>query len=237
MNKRDAYESGHALEHEYSYLAGHGAHHRRHQQLHRRAKYPEPSTSRSSRRPALLQLTPNGELQVRAIGDTVTATIDGQRVSWVNNYAGPGIVPTTSIDHHSPAEVALPSISPLAKITSSASISVTETFGAEVVDHGQAQSTESTFKNSNKWVREAYFNAVTRTSHGLTFLNHFGGVGGVPGTSAGGSAFVISTIICKVNRKLNGTLGLALLYPTHRLMASPALSIPKSSRMVYSQMM
>ena len=38
------------------------------------------------------------------------------------------------------------------------------------------------------WARQAYYNAADGTSQGITFLNHFGGVNGVPGTSAGGAA-------------------------------------------------
>ena len=38
------------------------------------------------------------------------------------------------------------------------------------------------------WMRQAYYNAADGTSQGITFLNHFGGVNGVHGTSAGGAA-------------------------------------------------
>ena len=42
--------------------------------------------------------------------------------------------------------------------------------------------------SSGYWARQAYYNAADGTSQGITFLNHFGGVNGVPGTSAGGAA-------------------------------------------------
>ncbi|KAL9138139.1 MAG: hypothetical protein Q9175_000656 [Cornicularia normoerica] len=42
---------------------------------------------------------------------------------------------------------------------------------------------------SKDWARQAYFNAASGTAEGLTFLNHFGGTEGIPGTSAGGAAF------------------------------------------------
>ena len=42
--------------------------------------------------------------------------------------------------------------------------------------------------NSGSWARQAYYNAADGTSQGITFLNHFGGANGVPGTSAGGAA-------------------------------------------------
>lgn len=42
--------------------------------------------------------------------------------------------------------------------------------------------------NGGYWARQAYYNAADGTSQGITFLNHFGGANGVPGTSAGGAA-------------------------------------------------
>ena len=42
--------------------------------------------------------------------------------------------------------------------------------------------------SSGYWARQAYYNAADGTSQGITFLNHFGGANGVPGTSAGGAA-------------------------------------------------
>ncbi|KAL8688055.1 MAG: hypothetical protein Q9218_005933, partial [Villophora microphyllina] len=38
----------------------------------------------------------NNALARRAVGDTVIATIDGQVVSWINQYAGPGASPNTA---------------------------------------------------------------------------------------------------------------------------------------------
>lgn len=51
-----------------------------------------------------------------------------------------------------------------------------------------SSSTTSAPTSSGSWMRQAYYNAADGTSQGITFLNHFGGENGVPGTSAGGPA-------------------------------------------------
>lgn len=39
------------------------------------------------------------------------------------------------------------------------------------------------------WSRQAYYNADAGSSDGFTFLNHFGGTSGMPGTADGGPAW------------------------------------------------
>ncbi|KAL8652865.1 MAG: hypothetical protein Q9210_002446 [Variospora velana] len=43
--------------------------------------------------------------------------------------------------------------------------------------------------SGSSWSRQAYYNADTGSSDGFTFLNHFGGSQGKPGTADGGPAF------------------------------------------------
>lgn len=51
-----------------------------------------------------------------------------------------------------------------------------------------SSSTSTAPASNGGWARQAYFNAASGTAEGLTFLNHFGAMDGIPGTSAGGPA-------------------------------------------------
>ena len=88
----------------------------------------------------------------RAAGDMVTATINGQVVSWVNQYSGPGTGATAT----------------------------PEVDGATVTA-ASATSVESPIPSVNagpgNWARQAYYNAENGTDAGLVFLNHMGGQG------------------------------------------------------------
>jgi hypothetical protein len=91
----------------------------------------------------------------RAVGDIVTATIDGQVVSWTNEYAGPSAVPTPVAGAGSPAvQMAAPASSYVA-LSAQPSINA----------------------GSGNWGRQAYYNATSQTASGLVFLNHMGGQG------------------------------------------------------------
>lgn len=92
----------------------------------------------------------------RAIGDTVVATINGEVVSWANNYGGPG----------NPA----PTPAPGAK-------------DPQVKNTGGKPNHKSEHKgNGGKspnipagvWGRIAYYNSESKESSGLTFLNNDG---------------------------------------------------------------
>lgn len=45
----------------------------------------------------------------------------------------------------------------------------------------------SSASEDGSWSRQAYYNAAAGISEGFTFLNHYGGVNGIPGTAAGGT--------------------------------------------------
>ena len=139
------------------------------------------------------------DLEPRAVGGIVSATIDGKLVSWTNEYDGTSVfknVPATS----TVAAVAAPekveaanevTSAPIAS-ASSAPFAAANTAGKVALSNGNMPSTASgTGSGNGNWARQAYFNAGAGTAEGITFLNHFGGVGGIPGTAAGGSAFVI----------------------------------------------
>ena len=132
----------------------------------------------------------------RSVGALVSATIDGQLVSWTNMYAGPGvatILPSPAVtpivaqfdemndsspDTTTVANAEPPMVSPTAATASRQGSPIT------VASSAMASSETS----SGYWARQAYYNAADGTSQGITFLNHFGGANGVPGTSAGGAA-------------------------------------------------
>ena len=132
----------------------------------------------------------------RSVGALVSATIDGQLVSWTNMYAGPGIatiLPSPAVapivaqfdemNDSSPDTTTVANAeSPMVSITAATpSPQRTSTIAAS----GAIASSDA---NGRYWARQAYYNAADGTSQGITFLNHFGGVNGVPGTSAGGAA-------------------------------------------------
>ena len=132
----------------------------------------------------------------RSVGALVSATIDGQLVSWTNLYAGPGVatvLPSPAVapmvaqfdenndsspDTTTVANAEPPMVSPTAATPSLQGPPITAASSA------MASSEAST----GNWARQAYYNAADGTSQGITFLNHLGGANGVPGTSAGGAA-------------------------------------------------
>jgi len=95
--------------------------------------------------------------QERALGDPVTATINGQVVTWLNDYAASAAA--TSAPVASTAGVPLvpaPSSGPTAEKDSS----------VPIVNAG-----------AGNWGRQAYYDAESATADGLVFLNNMGGQG------------------------------------------------------------
>lgn len=116
------------------------------------------------------------KLVARAVGDIVTATIDGQVVSWTNVFAGPNAA--TSI-----------ATKPIAAVTENQK---TTPLLAPVDIHTPTDTPASSIVSDNSndpgetWTRQAYYSAAGGISDGFTFLNHFGGTIGIPGTADGG---------------------------------------------------
>ncbi|KAL8916142.1 MAG: hypothetical protein Q9208_008679 [Pyrenodesmia sp. 3 TL-2023] len=205
--------SGHAKRTAVGNLHGHGHNHHAHQRLHH-AKHGPVSEVPS--------------MKERAVGDMVTATIDGvtgsQVVHWVNQYAGTPAAPST-ISRHLASEVAsaCPYCSVETTVTTyilssaespaeSSSLSTSSPLGtpsASVFAPGSPSSSSPSSVTSSpapklvnplpvpgagdtkdgSWSRQAYYNADAGSSDGFTFLNHFGGTLGKPGTADGGPAF------------------------------------------------
>ncbi|KIY03366.1 uncharacterized protein Z520_00057 [Fonsecaea multimorphosa CBS 102226] len=95
----------------------------------------------------------------RGVGDWVTATIDGQVVSWINSYAGPGAAAATS----APGD--------------SGDNDQREASGSASSADSAPSPEASMNAGSGQWGRQAYYNAGQGVADGLVFLNHHGGEG------------------------------------------------------------
>ena len=119
----------------------------------------------------------------RAVGDVVSATIDGQVVSWINVYSGPvGDTNARALEAVDSTSASTPhaDTTELPDMTSQSSVASSTT------TIGTSSSTSSTAAaTSGDWARQAYFEAESGKIEGLTVLIHFGGEDGIPGTGAG----------------------------------------------------
>jgi hypothetical protein len=130
------------------------------------------------------------ELEKKAVGDMVVATIDGQVVSWINQYDGHELgqaKPTPA-----PAPVSNP---PIPERAPAPAQPVEETHAAPAAAPAQAApaisepspAAKPAFNNRFKaspeavargdWGQVAYYNSEENTAHGVTFLNNRGGQG------------------------------------------------------------
>ncbi|KAI1309750.1 putative TOS1-like glycosyl hydrolase-domain-containing protein [Xylaria venustula] len=109
--------------------------------------------------------------QERALGDEVVATIDGQVVSWLNNYAGPTADATAD---SSPAATTSAAASAATAATSADS-------ATKASSTSSSSSGSSTGTITGDFVRNAYYCAADATADGLVFLANVGSPG-VSGT-------------------------------------------------------
>ncbi|KAK5056194.1 hypothetical protein LTR84_012747 [Exophiala bonariae] len=93
----------------------------------------------------------------RGLGDWVTATINGDVVSWKNEYAG-GAAPAAATPAPVPASGSVPPASPAGSYSAPAPAASVNT-------------------GSGTWGRQAYYNAEQGVADGLVFLNNMGGQG------------------------------------------------------------
>ncbi len=131
----------------------------------------------------------------------MSATIDGKVDYWTNEYAGPGVAtsapagtapdnpnqsaPASTVATDSPSSKPSPTSSPVSSISSA--VSSLNSASTSAASNAPSFSTAA----NGGWSRQAYYNAEEKKSIGLTFLNHFGGTQGIPGTADGGSALVL----------------------------------------------
>ena len=105
-----------------------------------------------------------------AVGDEVTATINGLVQTWVNEWSGaassaPAADPSSAAA--APTAAAPPSPGPPSPASSGSSASPSPSSG----------SSGSISSSSGGWSRQAYYDSASSTSEGLVFLNHNGGSG------------------------------------------------------------
>lgn len=161
-----------------------GGHPHGHHHLHRRDK-------------AIPDLQQRDEHTKRAVGDLVIATIDGQRVSWINSYSGPPAPAPESFPTPIAAnDVVFETVVGTTFVTISASCSTTS---KTLASHHSTTPTSSNVASvppptdkdvhatTGSWTRQAYYNAASGYSKGFTFLNHHGETNGASGTSDGGA--------------------------------------------------
>ncbi|KAL2436814.1 PGA52-like protein [Exophiala dermatitidis] len=99
----------------------------------------------------------------RGVGDWVTAVIDGQTVSWINQWSG--------VAANSAAGSAAASPSPTAVFSASA------VEASSAAAYRAPASSASASVGTGQWGRQAYYNAEQGVADGLVFLNHHGGQG------------------------------------------------------------
>nr|POF19949.1 pga52-like protein [Quercus suber] len=144
------------------------------------------SKARKSRRSAHARRHAHGhahaharhEVREAALGDEVIATIDGQVVSWANNWSGQSATAAPAASTAAPASN---------NVLVAAAGVVDDVLGA-VTGHGSASDSSNTAGSGSSWARQGYYNAEKNISQGLVFLNHEGGAGsGTFDTSFGNS--------------------------------------------------
>lgn len=137
----------------------------------------------------------------RSVGQLISATIDGLLVSWTNEYAGPTVA--TDLPAHSPM-IANSDGSGSHKTITASAISTPFIDKSKVLDTGSQHKSKTASKansfSQGTWIRQAYYDAASGTAEGLVFLNHFGGMDGIPGTAAGGPASVQSSLTIETIR-------------------------------------
>ena len=106
------------------------------------------------------------EAEKRKVGDTVTATINGQVVHWVNEYAGPAAATPTPAAAAAAAAPAAP-----------AAAGYIATDDKSNKGKGSQGSSSSKPVAAGDWARIAYYDSDSQTAEGLTWLNNMGGAG------------------------------------------------------------
>ena len=109
------------------------------------------------------------------VGAMVTATIDGQVVSWANDWSGQAS--TAAPAASSPSAPAANQNYAAPAASSSSESSEPSSSSAEAAPSASASSAGGSISSSSGgWGRQAYYNSAG-TSNGVVFLNHQGGSG------------------------------------------------------------
>lgn len=116
-------------------------------------------------------------------GEWITATIDGQVVSWVNNWFGGA--PATEAAVAAPTENAAAAIVPAPEPTTEVAAAVPKSSSSvkqvkAKTTTSQAQPSDSSSSGSaagGDWERVAYYNAEQQVADNIVFLGNYGGGG------------------------------------------------------------
>ncbi|GAB7354707.1 hypothetical protein MBLNU459_g5124t1 [Dothideomycetes sp. NU459] len=110
----------------------------------------------------------------RQVGSEVIATIDGQVVSWINEYSGEATTAAASAATTSAAATSAAASSAATSLTFSA---VAKAASVASSSAAASSSSSSSSSSSGSWTQQAYYDASSGTADGVTFLNHNGGSG------------------------------------------------------------
>jgi hypothetical protein len=130
------------------------------------------------------------ELERKAVGDMVVATINGQVVSWINQYDGhelgqakptPAPAPVSNPPATNPAPAP---VQPAAEAPAAPAAAPAQAAPAASNPSPEAKpAINNKFKASPEavargdWAQVAYYNSEENIAHGVTFLNNRGGQG------------------------------------------------------------
>ncbi|KAK5113079.1 hypothetical protein LTR62_003658 [Meristemomyces frigidus] len=103
-----------------------------------------------------------------AVGDMVTAVINGVAETWVNEWSGQSATPAPVAGSPSSGSLVPPANLPTPSSTSSS---------ATASSSSTSSGSGNTAPSSGGWGRMAFYNASANSSEGLVFLNHNGGTG------------------------------------------------------------
>lgn len=111
-------------------------------------------------------------LEERAVGDMVTANINGVEETWVNDYSG--------VSSSASSASGMPTANTPAGYGSgsgSSDSSSSSSTGASPASYSSSSSSNDGFIGGSGWTRQAYYDSEAGSADGLVFLNHEGGSG------------------------------------------------------------
>ncbi|KAK5727936.1 target of Sbf [Elasticomyces elasticus] len=107
-----------------------------------------------------------------AVGEMVTATIDGVVQSWVNEYSGVATSAPAAAPAAPSSDAAATTVAAAANYVAPSSSSSESSASAS-----PSSASGSISSSSGGWARQAYYDSSAGKSEGLVFLNHEGGSG------------------------------------------------------------
>ncbi|SMQ51106.1 unnamed protein product [Zymoseptoria tritici ST99CH_3D7] len=121
----------------------------------------------------------NAKEEKRALGDIVSALIDGKWQTWANNYNGgaaAAAAPAVETGAPAAAPAPAPAPAPAAAPAAAAVEPVANRVGSGSSSSDSGEKSDPADATGN-WARQAYYNSEAGIAAGLVFLNHQGGDG------------------------------------------------------------